>query len=35
MADSDARETQGVEGVFGLLDLAEIFAGDGAAVFDA
>ena len=35
VADTDAGEAQGVEGVFGLLDLAEIFAGDGAAVLDA
>ncbi len=35
VADSDLREAEGVEGGFGLLDLGEIFAGDGAAVFDA
>ena len=35
VADSDAGEAEGVEGAFGLLDLAEVFAGDGAAVFDA
>ena len=35
VTDSDAGEAEGVEGVFGLLDLTEIFAGDGPAVFDA
>ena len=35
VADADLLEAEGVEGGFGLLDLAEIFAGDGAAVLDA
>ncbi len=35
VADADLGEAEGVEGVFGLLDLGEIFAGDGAAVLDA
>ena len=35
MADSDLGEAEGVEGGFGLLDLGEIFAGDGPAVFDS
>ena len=35
VADADLGEAEGVEGGFGLLDLREIFAGDGAAVLDA
>lgn len=35
VADADLMEAEGVEGFFGLLDLSEIFAGYGAAVFDA
>ena len=35
VADADLREAERVEGVFGLLDLGEVFAGDGAAVLDA
>ena len=35
VADADLGEAEGMEGRFGLLDLREIFAGDGAAVLDA
>ena len=35
VADADLLEAESVEGGFGLLDLGEIFAGDGAAVLDA
>ena len=35
VADADLRKAEGVESVFGLLDLREIFACDGAAVLDA
>ncbi|MCU1224362.1 MAG: hypothetical protein JWQ42_2455 [Edaphobacter sp.] len=35
VADTDLMEAEGVEGSFGLLDLGEVFAGDGAAVLDA
>ena len=35
VADADLREAEGVKGGFGLLDLREVFAGDGPAVLDA
>jgi len=35
VADADLEEAEGVEGSFGLFDLGEIFAGDGAAILDA
>jgi len=35
VADADLREAEGVERGFGLLDLREIFAGDGSALLDA
>src|SRR3984957_19048454 len=35
VADADLGEAEGVEGGFGLFDLREILAGDGAAVLDA
>src|SRR3979409_2595903 len=35
VADADLEETERVKGGFGLLDLREIFAFYGAAVFDA
>jgi hypothetical protein len=35
VADADLMEAERVEGVFGALDLAEIFDGDWAAVLDA
>ena len=35
VADAHLREAEGVEGIFCLLDLGEIFAGYGATVLDA
>jgi hypothetical protein len=35
MADADLLEAEGVEGLFGLFDLREVFAGDGTAILDA
>src|SRR6266851_10229295 len=35
VADADLGEAESVKGGFGVLDLREIFAGDGAAVLDA
>jgi hypothetical protein len=35
VTDADLVEAKGMEGGFGLLDLGEIFAGDGSAVLDA
>ena len=35
VADADLLEAEGVKSSFGLFDLGEVFAGDGAAVLDA